>query len=460
VAAATADAAAPQRLRSPSAMSRLSPFTKGLGLIALLALAVRTVNAIQHRDFQVLGDAMTFHLVAQGLADGKGFVEAFPPGGPTAEHPPGLEVFLAFWDKLGANGFLAHRLILGVVGTGTVVLIGLVGRKVAGARVGLTAAALAAVYPMLWLADGALMSETLYGFFLVGALLCALWVRAAPSWRRAAALGALIALAALTRGEALTLVVLLAVPVAIASRSTWRSRAALWGVTLAAFVAVLAPWTIFNLTRFDDPVLISTNSNGLFVGANCRDTYHGELIGAWRFQCYTPRRANEDEAQYFARQRKIGIEYALDHTGRWPAVVAARLGRLADVYRFDQSVFFNTAEGRPANPVRWGIRMYWVVALLALAGIVLLARRRRATASGSGAPRLAERRFGLIVLLAPIVMVVCVAIVTYGGTRFRYAAEPSLVILAAVALVAAAEGVVRSLRSERAAAPPASAPRA
>ncbi|MEZ5121465.1 MAG: glycosyltransferase family 39 protein [Solirubrobacterales bacterium] len=441
-------------------MSRLSPFTKGLGLIALLALAVRTVNAIQHRDFQVLGDAMTFHLVAQGLADGKGFVEAFPPGGPTAEHPPGLEVFLAFWDKLGANGFLAHRLILGAVGTATVVLIGLVGRKVAGARVGLTAAALAAVYPMLWLADGALMSETLYGFFLVGALLCALWVRAAPSWRRAAALGALIALAALTRGEALTLLVLLAVPVAIASRSTWRSRAALWGVTLAAFVAVLAPWTIFNLTRFDDPVLISTNSNGLFVGANCPDTYSGELIGAWRFQCYTPRRANEDEAQYFARQRTIGIEYALDHTGRWPAVVAARLGRLADVYRFDQSVFFNTAEGRPANPVRWGIRMYWVVALLALAGIVLLARRRRATASGSGAPRLAERRFGLIVLLAPIVMVVCVAIVTYGGTRFRYAAEPSLVILAAVALVAAAEGVARSLRSERAAAPPASAPRA
>ncbi|MFN8201341.1 MAG: hypothetical protein U0S48_02175 [Solirubrobacteraceae bacterium] len=442
-------------------MSRLSPFTKGLGLIALLALAVRTVNAIQHRDFQVLGDAMTFHLVAQGLADGKGFVEAFPPGGPTAEHPPGLEVFLAFWDKLGANGFLAHRLILGAVGTATVVLIGLVARRVMlapwpggaapadaarrGDRVGLTAAALAAVYPMLWLADGALMSETLYGFFLVGALLCALWVRTAPSWRRAAALGALIALAALTRGEALTLLVLLAVPVAIASRSTWRSRAALWGVTLAAFVAVLAPWTIFNLTRFDDPVLISTNSNGLFVGANCRDTYSGELIGAWRFQCYTPRRANEDEAQYFARQRKIGIEYALDHTNRWPAVVAARLGRLADVYRFDQSVFFNTAEGRPANPVRWGIRAYWAVALLALAGIVLLARRRT---------------FGLLVLLAPIVMVVCVAIVTYGGTRFRYAAEPSLVILAAVALVAAAEGVARSLRSERAAAPPASAPRA
>jgi hypothetical protein len=145
-------------------------------------------------------------------------------------------------------------------------------------------------------------------------------------------------------------------------------------------------------------------------------------------------------------------------------VIAARLGRLADVYRFDQSVFFNTAEGRPANPVRWGIRMYWVVALLALAGIVLLARRPEEVppqASRSGAPPLAGRgSFGLLVLLAPIVMVVCVAAVTYGGTRFRYAAEPSLVILAAVTLVAAAERLLRASRTERAAAPPASAPRA
>jgi dolichyl-phosphate-mannose-protein mannosyltransferase len=422
-------------------VSRLSPFSRYLGLIALLGLAVRVVNAIEHRDFPIQGDALTFHLVGQGLADGRGFHEAFPPGGPTAEHPPGLELLLAAFDKLGANGYLAHRLLLGAVGTVTVVLIGLLARRVGGDRVGLAAAAIAAVYPMLWLADGALMSETLYGLFVVAALLCALWVRERPSWKRAAALGALLALAALTRGEAVALLVLLAVPVAIAARPDWRGRAALWGVTVLGFAVVLAPWTIFNLTRFDTPVLISTNSNGLFVGANCPETYAGPLIGAWRFQCYTPRRAGEDEDAYFLRERKIGIDYALDHRGRWPAVIAARLGRVLDVYRFDQSVFFNTSEGRPANPVRWGIRMYWVVALLAIAGIVLLARRRS---------------FGLLVLLAPIVMVLLVAIVTYGGTRFRYAAEPSLVVLAAVSLVAGGERLLRSARgASRPASPPA-----
>ena len=54
------------------------------------------------------------------------------------------------------------------------------------------------------------------------------------------------------------------------------------------------------------------------------------------------------------------------------------------------------------------IRAYWVVAILALIGIVLLWRR--------------QDRFPLVVLGAPIVMVLLVAILTYGGTRFRYAA--------------------------------------
>ena len=424
-------------------MSRLGPFEKRLGLIALLALAIRWVYAYVIRDYLVQGDAMTFHLVGQRIADGLGFTEAVPPGGPTAEHPPGLFLFWAVLDKAGANGFLAHRFALGLVGVGTVIVIGLIARRIGGDRLGLAAAALAAVYPMLWTAEGSLMSEGLYGLLLVGSLLAAFRLRERPTPARAAILGALIALAALTRGEALALIVLLAIPVAIAARATWRERAATWGVTLAAFLAVLAPWTIYNLTRFDTPFLISTNSNGVFIGANCAETYHGELIGAWRFQCYTERLPGEDEAEFFARQREIGVEYALDHADRWPAVIAARLGRLADVYRHDQSVFFNTAEGRPVRYATWGIRAYWVVALLAIGGLVVLARRR-------------GDRFGLIVLLAPIVMTICVAIVTYGGTRFRYAAEPSLVILAATALVALAGRL--SPRPAPAASPPAAPP--
>jgi 4-amino-4-deoxy-L-arabinose transferase-like glycosyltransferase len=125
----------------------------------------------------VQGDAEVFHLVGQHLADGNGFRQAFRDL-PTAEHPPLWELVLAGADLVGANGFLSHRLLGGLIGTVTVVLIGLLARRLAGNAVGLVAAGIAALYPMLWAADTSLMSESLYGALLVAALL------AATSWRR------------------------------------------------------------------------------------------------------------------------------------------------------------------------------------------------------------------------------------------------------------------------------------
>jgi asparagine N-glycosylation enzyme membrane subunit Stt3 len=66
--------------------------------------------------------------------------------------------------------------------------------------------------------------------------------------------------------------------------------------------------------------------------------------------------------------------------------------------------------------------MAWALMLLSVAGAFVLRRRRH----------------DLLVLLAPVALVLLVAAVTYGTTRFRFAAEPSLCILAAVALVTAA----------------------
>jgi hypothetical protein len=382
---------------------RLDGFGRRLVLVTLGALAIRVVAAIATNDHLVQGDAMTFHQVARHLAGGDGFRAPFTSG-PTAEHPPAWEVVLAAADKLGADGYLAHRLLGALIGTVTVVLIGLLGRAVAGSRVGLVAAGIAALYPMLWTADVSLMSETLYGALLVGALLAAVA-------RRAVVLGVLLALAALTRGEALLLVPLLAVPL------LWRSPRAL-AACVVAFALVLAPWTIRNLTTFETPVLISNNANGLWVGANCPATYSGPLIGYWEFRCYTRQRPGEDEAEYFARQRRIGVRYLRDHTSRLPAVLGARVLRLFDAWSLPQSVFINAQEGRAPRPVKWGIRAAWLVMALALAGAFLLRRER-------------------LVVLAPVAMVVVVALLTYGTTRFRFAAEPSFCVLAAGAVVEA-----------------------
>ena len=114
-----------------------------------------------------------------------------------------------------------------VTGCATVALTGFVGRRVAGAGVGLVAAALAAVSPLLLAADGAVMSET---FFVPLALVTLLAALAAGRSGRVLlwiAAGVAAGLAALTRTEGLLLIPFVVLPVAWrASRASVPTRVA------------------------------------------------------------------------------------------------------------------------------------------------------------------------------------------------------------------------------------------
>lgn len=399
-----------------------------LALILAGALVIRVLyTLLVAQDIPVIGDALTYHLLGENIADGKGFeraphpqlapFEGWKPGVPTAEHPPLFPLLIGLITKLGATGYLAQKLVLCAVGTVTVAFVGLAGREAAGPTAGLVAAALAAVYPFLWVVDGSLMSETLYGALLAATLWLALRFARRPSLGLAAGLGALAGLAALTRGEALLLAPLLLVPLAVRAGAAWRSRLTLAAVALGAFALVLAPWTIRNLTVFEEPVLISTNGNAVFVGSNCDAVYHGDFIGLWNFNCYGDAPGG-DESESAVVYRERGFDYARDHAGRLPVVMGVRLLRVWDVYRPLQQAAYESLEGRSETASRIGLAFYYPLLLLAVAGAVILRRRR--------AP--------LWPLLAFPVMVTITAVLIYGVTRFRFAAEPALCVLAAVAL--------------------------
>ena len=405
-------------------------FARGLALIAVAGLGLRLLYAlVVVRDDPLLGDALQFHLQANALADGLGYVQPFllRDSGvvrATADKPPLFPFLEAGVSLLGGRSWAWHHLVGVLAGTGTVVACGLLGRRVGGQAVGLTAGALAAVYPVLVATDGSLRSESVYAAAIAVVLLAALRLRDEPSGGRAAVLGVAIGVAALARSEALALLVLLALPLGGLRRAA---------VAAVACAVVVAPWLARSWIALDHPVAISTNVGGLLAGANCDSTYRGDMLGQWDYGCL-PAPAFEDEALESARQRDLGLAYARDHLKRLPVVVAARLGRTFELYRPRQNAHMEAFfEGRDLLVAQSGTAAFYALALLGAVGTVVLRRRHGPSA----------------VLLAPVALVALVSATSYGFTRLRAGAEPGLVVLAAVGLVT----VVSAGRAARAPAP-------
>jgi 4-amino-4-deoxy-L-arabinose transferase-like glycosyltransferase len=423
-------------IREPARTMSGRAFAVCLAIVAVGAFVVRIVYilTIARHDPVGFNDSVYFHVQANLLARGHGFAEPLTwlqTGRivPAAVHPPLYTIALASSSVLGFTSYFAHKVVSCLIGTATVVVVGLLGRDIAGPRAGLIAAVVALAYPNLWVVDGILLSEGLFALLVALALLAAIRFARRPRFLTAALLGVAIALASLTRGEGLFLTVLLALPVALLARGlTLREKALRLGVMAVAVVVVLAPWFLRNANRFQHTVLLSTNSGDVLAQANCKQTYYGSHLGFWWFPCGQIT-VKGDTSVRSAAQRDKAVRYIRAHKGRLPVVIAARLGRVWGVFRPSQQPHYDTVEGRDYHVAVWGLRTYWFLLPFAIAGGVILGRRRR---DGT-----------LLVLLAPVVMVIFTAVTTYGTTRFRIGAEPTIVLLAAVA----ADAVVRALRS-------------
>lgn len=403
-----------------------------LGLIGFAGLVWRVVYITRvSRGYANYGDPYFYHQQAIFLADGHGFADPtkWQLTGhyvATAFHPPLYPMVLSISSLFGYSSYFAHRLASCVIGAGVVVVIGLVGRRVAGIGAGLVAAFLAAAYPNLWMIDGILFPEGLFALTIGLTILAAYRVRSHPNYLSAALLGGSIALAALTRGEAITLVAFLTFPIVLLMRNlAWSKRLLLLLVALLATGAVMAPWTVRNLTTFKEPVLVSSNGDAVLAFANCDQVYSGPFIGFWYHRC-PKTQPTGDESQIARAYREMGLRYIKSHLNEVPSVVAARVGRIWGVYRPIQSVTFSTGEGRPLWAAKAGLFVYWGLLPFALLGAWLTFKRR----------------VTLIPLLAQIVLVTFTAATVYATTRFALPGDVAVIVLAAVGI----DGIVRLLR--------------
>jgi 4-amino-4-deoxy-L-arabinose transferase-like glycosyltransferase len=248
----------------------------------LITALVARVAYVLSTDVFLLFDPADYARHAQSLAEGHGYPgsQLSGPGDPTALRMPLYPLFLAAIHVVTGGSWEAARLAQALMGTVTVALIGLLGRRLFDRRIGLTAMAAAAVFPPFVLLGGTLMSENLLLPLELGAVLAVLEHRRAQSgYRWAVVAGVLCGLGMLTRPNAIILVIALAIGVWTARTGGWRPVA----VLVIAAAIVYAPWPVRNAVSVHAFVPLSTE--GGIVATSMYNDYSrnlpGKKPGAW-----------------------------------------------------------------------------------------------------------------------------------------------------------------------------------
>jgi 4-amino-4-deoxy-L-arabinose transferase-like glycosyltransferase len=403
-------------------------FVAALTAIAVGALVIRVVYVLGwHDPSPISGDAYYYHHGANLFADGEGFPQPYwylqenwdTPG---AQHPPLYIVALGIGSLFGFDSFFQHQMLSCLLGAATVVVVGWTGLRLAGPAAGLIAAVIAAVYPNLWLNDALVLSETLVQLTTALVVLTAyrFWTR--RDWGSAALLGVMVGLAALTRAETLLLCFALVLPLCLLLRdAAWRRRFALLVVAGAAVVVTIAPWCVYNLARYEKPVLISSGFDLALLVSNCDATFYGPTRGWWSFPCNLPVRPPGDESEQAVVYGEVARDYIDAHRSDLPGVVWARVGRTWGFYQPLGQLHLDVFESRELGASRVGLAMFYGMALLTPVALI----------------RLRRRGLTLLPIVSVVVVVTISSALVYGQTRFRAAAEPVLVVAAAVALAGA-----------------------
>ena len=239
-------------------------------LIAVLALGLGLrVQAALTPPEDVGNDAAAYMMIAEALYEDGRY------GGPNQSSPndwsPGAPLLYgAVYYLTGGVHVKAALLLVALLGTGTILLTYLLGRRLAGPVAGLIGALLAATYPAFIDNTGRLLAEPVALFWLPAAILAFLWASDGGSRWRWLAPGALLWLTTLTRPEYLPFVAVFAV---LALLRAWKGHGAglrggvvAGALVVAAFCAVLAPWTARNAIVLDRFVPVTTGGGkALFV---------------------------------------------------------------------------------------------------------------------------------------------------------------------------------------------------
>jgi 4-amino-4-deoxy-L-arabinose transferase-like glycosyltransferase len=246
-------------------------------------------------------DTLFYDRSAKALADGEGYINFDQE--PTARWPIGYSGLVASLYFVFGRNLLAPKALNVFLGAATVVAVYFLGVRLFDRRVGLTAAALLALFPNQIFFSTLVMTEVLFAALLtLVTLLVVLWTlppspeanpslgeRADPPGGAAVrpptaegddqpaaykllVLGLLLGYGAITRGEG-GMVVVAVLLIWWLARSDWRPFLRRSALLLVGVAVVMAPWTIRNFIVFRAPVFVSTAVGYALWQGNRADAY-------------------------------------------------------------------------------------------------------------------------------------------------------------------------------------------
>jgi 4-amino-4-deoxy-L-arabinose transferase-like glycosyltransferase len=321
------------------------------------------------------------------------------------------------------------KMMNGVFGALTVVLVYALASRLFDRRVGFVAGALLAVFPSQVYYTGTYLSEPLFTLLFVAALTTLFWHpwdRDGIPWARLFAAGLLLSAATMTRGITLAFpLLLLAVWL-----FTMRSRGRAVGQTLVLFagIAVLVvPWSVRNSLAFDTIVGPSTNLGDDLCIGNFDDAPGYFVLHGKCFEGVEGLGPREVEIRRNREGVKIAVEDLAADPFRIPGLVARKAYWL--LYKDDDGLFAAESYNNDlfignyrrevlafaANAVYYATGVIVVLGALAFA---LAADVRR------------------LVLVLSMLYVLAVPLAFFGDPRFHFPAIPLAVIIVAYTVVA------------------------
>jgi len=308
-------------------------FHVSLAAVAALGLVGRLLFVRTEASVRFLTDEFWFMVEARRLFSAKLFTDPVF-GYPTALHGPLGVLAYAPFAWLWPNASSGLRYVSVLLGTVAIVVVGLVGRRFGGDRVGLLAAVVAALTPDLLMASGLIGDDALAALLFV----CVIGVTYAAlerwTWRHAIALGVLLGLLTLCFTGSLELAAALLVGLAFHHHRRRTEAAARLGGTTASLLAtavllvVLTPWMAFNYHRFDGSIVLTTELGQTLNQSNNAGTYfQGPSFG---YQTILPPPVSATPAQHLSEptmdrlERDSALRYARAHWSRLVYVLPLR----------------------------------------------------------------------------------------------------------------------------------------